>query len=235
MKPYEGMAAILYARVSTDDKGQNPQQQLEDMRRWCSEKGVEIVAEYVDEGRTGANMQRPGMMQLLGHVVMGGASMVLAQHPDRLSRDAADLERFRTQLRTYGVVIRYTMYDIAPETGAGQLINYVHASQGEEWLRDHSLKVRKGMRYRQLHGPAPGKKDIGRPKADIDDELVMECADAGYSMSKTAITLDYKRPTLIAHLRTIGRYEEYYHRCQKTPPSENTDSLNTKAEKREDF
>lgn len=228
MKPYEGMTAILYARVSTDNRGQNPKQQMEDMRCWCREQGVTIVSEYTDEGRTGANMQRPGIMQLLGHVVMGGASMVLAQHPDRLSRDAADLEAFRKQLTAHGVVIRYTMYDIAPETGSGQLINYVHASQGEEWLRNHSIKVRKGMRYSMEHGPMPGKQPIGRPKVGIDIELVMECADNGYSLSRTAQVLDYKRPTLIAYLRKIGRYDEYYSRCQKTPLSENTVSLNTK-------
>lgn len=226
------MKAILYARVSTDDKGQVPQQQIDDMRSWCTAQGVEIVAEYVDEGRTGANMQRPGMLQVMGHVMMGGVSMIIAQHPDRISRDAADTEALRKRLSSYGVIIRYTMMDIASETGAGRVVNYIYAAQGEDWLRDHSIKVRKGMRYAQNNGTKTGRP-IGRPKADIDIDLVMELADAGYSVNRAASTLNYKRQTLCDFLKAQGRLEEYYSRCRKGIVPKTTDCIYTPAKKQE--
>ena len=38
----------IYARVSTDDKGQDPENQLRELRAWCENAGHAIVAEYVE-------------------------------------------------------------------------------------------------------------------------------------------------------------------------------------------
>jgi len=47
----------IYARVSTDDKGQDPENQLRQLRQWCANAGHELVHEYVDHesGRKGVN------------------------------------------------------------------------------------------------------------------------------------------------------------------------------------
>jgi hypothetical protein len=39
----------LYARVSTVDRGQDPEVQLRELRAWAARLGVEVVAEYVDQ------------------------------------------------------------------------------------------------------------------------------------------------------------------------------------------
>ena len=41
------MRIALYARVSTDDKGQDPENQLRQLRQWCA--GHEIIHEYIDQ------------------------------------------------------------------------------------------------------------------------------------------------------------------------------------------
>jgi DNA invertase Pin-like site-specific DNA recombinase len=48
------MRIAIYARVSTDDKGQDPENQLRQLREWCDSTGHTIVNEYVDyeTGRT---------------------------------------------------------------------------------------------------------------------------------------------------------------------------------------
>src|ERR1700720_520466 len=55
----------IYARVSTDDKGQDPENQLRELRDWCAKPGREIAHEYVDyvSGRKGAK-QRPAFAQM---------------------------------------------------------------------------------------------------------------------------------------------------------------------------
>ena len=47
----------IYARVSTDDKGQDPENQLRQLRQWCANAGHELIREYVDHesGRKGVN------------------------------------------------------------------------------------------------------------------------------------------------------------------------------------
>jgi DNA invertase Pin-like site-specific DNA recombinase len=51
------MRIAIYARVSTDDKGQDPENQLRQLRAWCASAGHEIVHEYIDKesGRKGTN------------------------------------------------------------------------------------------------------------------------------------------------------------------------------------
>ena len=45
------MRAAVYARVSTDDKGQTVDNQLFAIRGYCQERGIEIVKEYTDYAR----------------------------------------------------------------------------------------------------------------------------------------------------------------------------------------
>ena len=58
--------AAIYARVSTTDKGQDPENQLSELRRWCKANGHVVFAEYVDKesSRKGAGdrEQLPRMM-----------------------------------------------------------------------------------------------------------------------------------------------------------------------------
>ena len=60
------MRVAVYARVSTDDKGQDPENQLRQLRAWCASAGHEIVCEYVDHcsGGKGAE-KRPEFAAML--------------------------------------------------------------------------------------------------------------------------------------------------------------------------
>ncbi len=42
------MRIAIYARVSADDKGQDPENQLRQLRQWCASAGHELVHQYVD-------------------------------------------------------------------------------------------------------------------------------------------------------------------------------------------
>jgi predicted site-specific integrase-resolvase len=50
------MRIAIYARVSTDERGQDPENQLRELRTWCATAGHEIAHEYIDyeSGRKGA-------------------------------------------------------------------------------------------------------------------------------------------------------------------------------------
>src|SRR5215831_15840540 len=54
------MRIAIYARVSTDDKGQDPENQLRQLRAWCANAGHEIVHQYVDKetGRKGTKERK---------------------------------------------------------------------------------------------------------------------------------------------------------------------------------
>jgi DNA invertase Pin-like site-specific DNA recombinase len=54
------MRIAIYARVSTDDKGQDPENQLRQLRDWCGHAGHELVHEYIDResGRKGVKERK---------------------------------------------------------------------------------------------------------------------------------------------------------------------------------
>src|SRR5215510_7421385 len=51
------MRVAIYARVSTTDKGQDPESQLTPLREWCADAGHTCVGEYVDY-ETGRKSER---------------------------------------------------------------------------------------------------------------------------------------------------------------------------------
>ena len=55
----------LYARISTDNLGQNIDRQLNEVRDYCTRAGYEIVEEYFDEGFARTTRNRPALEKLI--------------------------------------------------------------------------------------------------------------------------------------------------------------------------
>ncbi len=93
MKP---RTAAIYARVSTDR--QTTENQLTALRAAAERHGWEVVAEYVDEGISGAKGRdkRPQFDALLKDAVRRKFSVVMAWSVDRLGRS------LRTWWRSWG-------------------------------------------------------------------------------------------------------------------------------------
>jgi DNA invertase Pin-like site-specific DNA recombinase len=52
------MRVAIYARVSTDDKGQDPENQLRELRAWCTNSGHTITREYVEHETGGKGVEK---------------------------------------------------------------------------------------------------------------------------------------------------------------------------------
>lgn len=256
--PYEGMKAVLYARVSTEDhhedaseNRQNPESQLLALSKYCKENGIEIVGKYADK-QTGSNMDRPEFDRMLGRILRGGVQIVLALDADRISRNMEDKNAFLKIIKPLGVVVRYIQDSTKPETEEGYLLDNMKTYGAQKYISGHTLKIKAGQERARVQGTKSGKP-IGRPTAVISMDLVMECADSGYSLNKTASVMGVGRETLRRHLANAGKIEEFYRRtknhilnsktnkhefldnswdCSKTPLPENTDCLYTNGKKR---
>ncbi len=122
---YEGMTAVLYARVSTDDKDQTTETQIRNMREWCADQGVEIIGEYEEE-RSAKDLERPKFDACLGRIARGGVNILLAWNESRLSRDMDDMSTITRIVRSYGTVIRYVSNQVEPENSTGKLLNSIN-------------------------------------------------------------------------------------------------------------
>lgn len=82
--------SALYARVSTEEQAGRfgLAAQLHELRAVAARKGyiVPAGAEYVDDGYTGADLERPALSRLRDAVRAGAYGLVLVHDPDRLSR-----------------------------------------------------------------------------------------------------------------------------------------------------
>lgn len=92
--PEGGRAAALYIRVSTDrqrEEGYSIEIQRERLTGYAKSRypGMELRY-YIDDGFTGANLDRPAMGRLIADVKAGEIGVVLVLKLDRLSRSQKD-------------------------------------------------------------------------------------------------------------------------------------------------
>src|SRR3989304_6052762 len=97
------MNSAIYARVSSEGQAKDGtiQSQLEALREYAQANQHEVIVECLDDGYSGADLNRPGLDQLRDIAAEGLIEAVLVLSPDRLSRKQAHqiilLEDFKKQ------------------------------------------------------------------------------------------------------------------------------------------
>lgn len=96
--------AVAYLRVSTEDQELGPEAQRAQVDTWAQLRGVRVHA-WVTDRLSGATSvdQRPGMIEALNQLRIGGAGLLVVARRDRLARD---------------VVVAATVDRLAREAGA---------------------------------------------------------------------------------------------------------------------
>jgi len=112
------MRVAIYARVSTDDKGQDPESQLRELRAWCANAGHSIVHEYIDResGRKGVHKRRQ-FAALFEDAHRRKFDCVLFWALDRFSREGmVPTIMYLQRLASYGVSFHsYTEVHLATD------------------------------------------------------------------------------------------------------------------------
>jgi predicted site-specific integrase-resolvase len=164
------MRVAIYARVSTDDKGQDPENQLRELRAWCSASGHTIVQEYIDRqsGRRGAD-KRQQFAALLEATARRKFDCILFWALDRFSREGMALTIGHLQrLTSYGVSFHsYTEPHLSTDNElVGNILLALLSSLAKLWaLRQieyagknlHSRRLRTGPDHRRV------SRRYGRP------------------------------------------------------------------------
>ncbi len=119
----------IYTRKSTDD-GLNQEFNSLDAQREAAEAyilsqrhaGWTLVAnEYSDGGYTGANIERPGVRQLLADIEAGKVDCVVVYKVDRLSRSLIDFARMMGLFEKHGVCFVSVTQQFNTNTPLGRL------------------------------------------------------------------------------------------------------------------
>jgi DNA invertase Pin-like site-specific DNA recombinase len=159
------MRIALYARVSTDDKGQDPENQLRQLRQWASNAGHEIVGEYIDQdsGRKGT-AGRKQFAALFEDAHRRKFDTVLFWALDRFSREGMQPTiAYLQRLASYGVAIHsYTEPHLATDNElVRDILLALLSSLAKQESRRMSERTKAGMARARLHGTKSGMP-IGR-------------------------------------------------------------------------
>src|SRR4051812_14621580 len=97
------LRVITYSRCSTAHHDQNPDVQVQELRRYCTARGWQIVDEVVDHGYSGGTDNRPGLKKLMTMVRSRDVDGVVVLKLDRLFRSLKHVITSLEEFESLGV------------------------------------------------------------------------------------------------------------------------------------
>jgi hypothetical protein len=191
--------AVLYARVSTDDKGQDPETQLRQLRDYAERRGFAVAGEFVDFA-SGTRNDRPQFKRLMEAARRREVDVVLVWRYDRFARSTQALVNTLMEFRALGV-------DFISHQGERRH----HHAPGRAGVRPDGLPrpVRERADRRAgagRHGPGPGARDARLAAAALDCERISPNASpVSFSTSTRAPPVSFNVSRRCARLRARAR------------------------------
>jgi len=165
------MKVALYARVSTLDKGQNPETQLMPLREYCQRMGWQYE-EFVDYA-SGVDGKREQFNEMLARIKRREFDLLMVWKLDRLARSLSQLiSVVYGELHPRNIQFISMTEGIDTTTPSGMLIFHILGAIAQF---EHDLiaeRVRAGMARAKAQG-----KRIGRKQVKVDTEALKEAYD----------------------------------------------------------
>jgi DNA invertase Pin-like site-specific DNA recombinase len=190
------MKIALYARVSTTDKGQDPEMQLRELREYCERRKLEIVREYVDNGISGSKESRPELNRLMADANRRKFDAVLVWKFDRFARSTSHLLKALETFQSLKIDFVSLTEGIDTSTPVGAMVFTILGAVGQmerELIRE---RIRAGVRNARAKG-----KRLGRPKVTVNAAAVASLRAAGRSYRAVATELGVSVGTVHASVQ----------------------------------
>jgi DNA invertase Pin-like site-specific DNA recombinase len=185
------MRTLTYSRVSTADK-QNPEAQVEELRRYCDSRGWTICEEITDRGFSGGTgpEKRPGLVRLMALARARKIDVICVSRLDRLFRSLKHLVTVLDELQSLGVMFVSIGDQIDMTTASGRLMLQIVGAFSEferGLIRERTVA---GLAYVRSRG-----QRLGRPKT-CDDAAILKLRAEGLSYTKIQQRLGVSRPSI---------------------------------------
>ena len=193
----------LYARVSTLDKGQDPETQLVQLRGYAKARNFEVITEFIDYA-SGTSEDRTQYKLMVAAAKKRKIDVVLVWRYDRFARSTQALVNALKEFQSLGIDFISYQENIDTTTPTGELIFHVMASLAQFESSLISQRVKAGMARAKAQG-----KHIARPP--IAKELqakIIELQREGVSMNKISKTLGIAYGTVYNYRSKMRKTEE---------------------------
>ena len=176
------MRAALYLRVSTGE--QTVENQRRELLAAAAQRGWSVVAEYADQGISGANGRdkRPALDAMLKDVVRGKFDVVMVWSVDRLGRSLPDLISSMQEIHGAKGEMFLHQQGIDTTTPAGKAMFGMMGVFAEFERSMIQARVHAGLERARAAGVKLGR----RPTAPHVEAAIRERLEAGMGMLKIA-------------------------------------------------
>ncbi len=183
----------IYARVSTQDKGQDPEMQLHDLIAYVGARQWTIAGQYIDQV-SGAKEGRKAFQELMAAAKQLKFDVVLVWKLNRFSRSLIHLVTSVNELEAIGVQFVSLKDAIDFTTPAGRLQFHLLAALAEFERENIRENVRAGIENARRKGKQIGRRGL----APIDRKKIIEAhaADPGASVRQLAKTTKQKHSSV---------------------------------------
>src|SRR3954468_12240457 len=165
--------AAIYARVSTTDRGQDPETQLRQLREYAERRGFSLAHEYVDHA-SGAKNDRAEYRAMLEAARKRGFDVLLVWRYDRFARSMRELVNALAEFE--GLGIDFVSYNEGADTTTpqGRLLFGIMASLAEFERSLIAERVKAGMARAKAQGKHTGRPRLPEAKRREILELLRE-------------------------------------------------------------
>lgn len=216
--------AALYMRLSKEDENSKESSsigtQRKMLRSFAKENGFFIYDEYVDDGYSGTNFERPEFKRMIADIENGSVNLVITKDLSRLGRDyittGVYTEKFFPEHNVRYIAINDGYDSINPYNDIAPFKNVIN----EMYARDISKKIRSAFLTKMREGAYIGnfapygyEKDPNNKNHLIIDEEAAAVVKQIFAYAKQGM-----RPKEIAErLNTMGVLTPAMYRCKKKP------------------
>lgn len=197
--------AFAYLRLSREELQAGESGSITNQRRiisdFCDKNGIKLIREFVDDGWSGGNFDRPAFREMLSRFADGRANTVITKDLSRLGRDMRESSYYAEQFFPENR-IRYIAIADNFDTEKENIMAPFQFAMNEVYLRDGSRKVKDVLKSKRENGlycacpPYGYRKDEKNNNLLVPDEMtapivrkIFERAAEGASSRRIAIEL----------------------------------------------
>lgn len=203
--------AGLYYRLSKDDERAGESLSIENQKlileRYANEKGFEIIDEYIDDGYSGTNFNRPGVKRLLEDAQSGRIDTIIVKDLSRFGRNYIEVGQY-TEYIFPAYNVRFIAVndnvdsaiqkdDDLDTTPLKNIFNEWHSASTSRKIRRVIEAGARAGKYRACYAPYGYVKGTDEKKLPVIDEpaasnvrRMFEMRASGISPNKIAQTFN---------------------------------------------
>ncbi len=197
---------FAYLRLSNEEAKSGESESIKNQRSiiesYCRQNGITLVREFVDDGWTGGNFNRPGFQEMLRQLEQGRANIVITKDLSRLGRDMQQASYYAEQFFPENDIRYIAIADSFDSLKNNKMAPFQFA-MNEMYLRDVSDKVKGVLNNKRENGkycacpPYGYRKEEGDKNKLVPDEMtapvvqrIFQRAARGDSSHKIALDLN---------------------------------------------